>query len=201
MRMLSLLPLFLLLAACAGGASRPVDLALRDLGEPAAILPAGAIALARIEVRTAAWLAGPAQHYRLSYADPLRRHSYAESRWAAPPGELLERWLQRSLPAGQATGDACRLVLELDELEQRFDGPRSSQVVLEARVSLQPLRGDTVHAQQAFHIVKPAGSPDARGGVQATRAGADALAQELVRWLAELARDRPQTIVMCKEKS
>jgi cholesterol transport system auxiliary component len=190
-----------LLAACIGNQPRPVDIVRHDLGDLDGRWPATGVAISRVDVRVAAWLDSTAQLYRLNYADPLTRHSYAENRWVAPPGELLERWLQRRILSGESVGaePGCRLIVWLDELEQRFDVPRSSQVVLEARVSLHALRGDTVLAQQAFHIVKPAGSPDARGGVQATRTGAEALAQDLARWLAELARERPQAIVLCQK--
>lgn len=191
-----------LLAACVGTPPRPVEIVRHDLGDPGGGWPVTGVAISRVDVRVAAWLDTAAQLYRLSYADPLTRHSYAENRWVAPPGDLLERWLQRRILSGQNmdAGPGCRLIMWLDELEQRFDSPRASQVVLEARASLQPLRGDTVLAQQAFHIVKAAGSPDARGGVQATRAGADALAQELARWLGDVAQTRPQTVAICKEK-
>jgi len=202
MRGVTLILLTFLLAACVGNPPRSVDIARHDLGDPGTRWLANGVEISRVDVRVAAWLDSPMQLYRLSYVDPLTRHSYAENRWVAPPGELLERWLQRRILSGQNAdaGPGCRLIVWLDELEQRFDGPRSSHVVLEARASLQPLRGDTVLAQQVFHIVKTAGSPDARGGVQATRAGADALAQDLTRWLAELARERPQTAAQCKEK-
>lgn len=194
-----------LLAACVGNPPRPVDIVRHDLGDPhdpAGRWPAAGIAISRIDVRAAAWLDSSAQWYRLSYADALTRHSYAENRWVAPPGELLERWLQRRILSGPGSEvkSGCRLIVWLDELEQRFATPRSSQVVLEARASLQPLRGDSVLAQQAFLIVRTAGSPDARGGVQATRDGADALARELARWLGELASKRSQSIAICKEK-
>lgn len=202
MRFLILLSAFLL-TACVGNPPRQTEIARHDLGDPEGRWPATGVAISLVDVRVAAWLDLPAQLYRLSYADPLTRHSYAENRWVAPPGELLERWLQRRILSGQGAGIAsgCRLVLWLDELEQRFDAPRSSKVVLEVRASLQPLRGDAILAQQEFHMVKAAPTPDARGGVQATRTGAAALAGELAKWLGDLARDRPQTIAMCKEKS
>jgi cholesterol transport system auxiliary component len=202
MRFLILLGAFLL-TACVGSPPRQSEIARHDLGDPESRWPATRIAISRVDVRVAAWLDSPAQLYRLNYADPLRRQSYAENRWVAPPGELLERWLQRHILSGQneGAGPGCRLVLWLDELEQRFAAPRTSEVVIAVRVSLQPLRGDAILAQQEFHLAKVAPTPDARGGVQATRAGADALTQELARWLTDLARDRPQTIAMCKEKT
>lgn len=191
----------LLLAGCVGTPPRPVDIVRHDLGDADGNWPVTGVAISRVDVRAAAWLDTSALLYRLSYADPLTRYSYAENRWAAPPGELLERWLQRRILSGQNAdaGPGCRLILWLDELEQRFDGPRSSQVVLEVRASLQPLRGDTVLAQQAFHVAKAAPTPDARGGVQATRTGADALARELVRWLGNVALTRPQAIALCQK--
>ena len=53
-------------------------------------------------------------------------------------------------------------------------------------------------AKHNFHVVKAAPTPDARGGVKATRAAADALAGELAQWLTELAREQPQAITICK---
>ncbi len=202
--LLAILSAFLL-AGCVGSPPRPVDIARHDLGdqfEQGDRWPATGVAISRVEVRVAAWLDTAAQLYRLDYADPLTRRSYAENRWVAPPGELLERWLQRRILTGQdaGAGPGCRLVVWLDELEQRFETPRSSQVVLAARAGLLPLRGDAVLAQQAFRIVRPAPTPDARGGVMATRAAADALARDLVDWLVGLSRERPRGIAQCKEK-
>lgn len=197
-----LLLLSLLLAGCVGTPPRPVDIARHDLGDHDARWPQTGVNVARVEVRVAAWLDSQAQLYRLSYADALRRHAYAENRWVAPPGELLERWLQRRILAGQpeGAGAGCRLVLWLDELEQRFAAPQSSQVVLEARASLLPPRGEGFVAQHGFRVSKAAPTPDAQGGVRATRAAAAALADELAQWLDELARERPSVVAVCKEK-
>ena len=194
------------LSGCVGNSSRPVDLARHDLGDLVEFggrWPAMDIPITRVDVRVAAWLDSPAQLYRLSYADPLRRHSYAENRWVAPPGELIERFLQRRIQAGQPDGVApnCRLVLWLDELEQRFTGPQASEVVLDVRASLQPVRGEATRAKREIRLVKAAPTPDARGGVVATRTAAEALASELARWLADLAREQPRAITSCKEKS
>lgn len=190
-----------LLAACVGNPPRQVEIARHDLGDPEGRRPTTRVAISRVDVRVPVWLDSTAQGYRLNFADPLTRHSYAEHRWVAPPGELLERWLQRHLLSGQgvAAGPGCRLVLWLDELEQRFDAPQSSRVVLVARASLQPLRGETVLARQEFRLTEVAPTSDARGGVRATRAGTEALARELARWLEEVAGNHPQSIVLCKE--
>lgn len=196
---------WMMLSGCVGNPQRPVDIARHDFGDNAERgdrWPPTGVNVSQVQVRVAPWLDSTAQLYRLSYADPLRRHSYAENRWVAPPGELLERFLQQRILAERPEGamPGCRLVLWLDELEQRFDTPQTSQLVLAVRASLQPGRGDAVLAVQAFQIVQQAPSPDARGGTQATRAAADALAQQLARWLGEFARERPQAIQPCKEK-
>ncbi len=154
-------------------------------------------------MRSSSWLDAPAQLYRLAYSEPLRRHAYAESRWAAPPAELLERFLQRRIVYGQPdfTGPGCRLRLNLDEIEQRFDTPQASHVVLEMRASLLPRAGEAILAKRVFRIEKPAPTQDAAGGVAATRAAAQALADALAQWLGALARERPQAVSLCKEKT
>ncbi|MDP1652515.1 MAG: ABC-type transport auxiliary lipoprotein family protein [Rhodocyclaceae bacterium] len=199
---LTIILLSLFLSACVGNPPRSADIARHDLGDMPGNAPAFGIPIAVVEVRAAAWLDSPAQFYRLAYADVTRRAAYAGSRWVAPPGELLERWLQRRSAFGQAApgGPGCRLRLALDELEQRFAAPQSSEAVLEVRATLLPLHGEAVLAKRAFRIVKAAPTPDARGGVAATRAAADALSGELAQWLAELARERPQAVSICKEK-
>lgn len=186
-----------LLAACVGNPPQKSDIATNDLGP----LPEGARAagfpLAALDVRAASWLDTPAQLYRLAYADPARRQAYIASRWAAAPAELLERTLQRRIafdPPGH-----CRLGIALDELEQRFASTQNSEVVLEVRAAVQSGRGATPLAQRAFRIARPAPTPDARGGVAATRSAADALAEELTRWLGDLARQQPALVQQCKE--
>jgi hypothetical protein len=72
------------LSACAV-APRTPDAYRYDFGPAVAGETTWRLPLASIEVQSASWLATGAMHYRLSYAEPLRRQSYSESRWAAPP--------------------------------------------------------------------------------------------------------------------
>ncbi|MFH1870393.1 MAG: hypothetical protein ABIK82_07625 [Pseudomonadota bacterium] len=192
-----------LLAAC-GGNVRTAEPVRYDFGSPGApIAEAGAVMpLAAIEVQTASWLAGTAMHFRLSYAEPLRRQSYGESRWAAPPAELLEVFLKRRLalaPSGFG-GAGCRLQLVLDELEQRFDDPQQSRLVLEARAVLTPLHGSEILSRQVFLIAQPAATATAAagGGAAAARAAVQALAADLGTWLAQLAREKPAIVERCR---
>lgn len=190
----------LLLAGCVGNPARQTEIAAYDFGNLAGAWAAPGFPVAAVEVRATSWLDSPAQLYRLGYADDLRRYSYANSRWAAAPAELLERFLQRRIVFGQPdfAGPGCRLALTLDELEQRFDTAQSSQTVLEVRARLLPLHGETLLSKRAFLIRKAAPSADARGGVAATRAALQTLVQEMAEWLDEVARQRPQAVALCK---
>lgn len=200
MRKIIVVLLAFLLAGCIGNPPRGAEIASYDLGKLSGSWASPGFPITAVEVQASAWLDSPAQLYRLSYADNLRRRAYTESRWAALPAELLERALQRRIIFGQAdfTGPGCRLQLMLDELEQRFDAPQTSQAVLEVRALLLPLRGDALLAKRAFLIEQPAPSADARGGVVATRAAVQALTDELAHWLGEVARERPQVLAMCQ---
>jgi cholesterol transport system auxiliary component len=189
----------LMLAACVGNPPRQTAIALHDLGEVGGPGVGSVLPVATLEVQANSWLDSTAQLYRLSYADPLRRHAYTESRWVAPPAELIERLLMRRVAFGpDPTAAGCRLRLMIDEFEQRFDAPQASRVVLDVRVQLLSPRNDTPLGLQLFRIDRPAPSADARGGVQAARLAGEALAGELVDWLAGLARDRPALVAACR---
>lgn len=198
MRPILILVSTVLLAGCVGTPPRPADMATYDFGGVTGTWSAP-LPIAAVEVRAASWLDSTAQLYRLDYSDDLRRRSYAASRWAAPPAELLERHLQRRIVYGQPdfAGRGCRLALTLDELEQRFASEQASATVLEARARLLPMNGDRLLSKRAFLVRQPASAPDARGGTGAARAAAQALADELAQWLAEVARENPKVAALC----
>lgn len=202
MRLPALLIASLFLAACIGNPPRQTDPVLHDLGDADGGWPASGLALSGFRVRAVSWLDAPAVLYRLSYADDLSRRAYAGHRWVAPPAELFERNLQRRLVAARPDqrGTGCRVALTLDELEQRFSSAQQSLVVLDARATLLPPHGETRLARRAFSVKQTADTPDARGGVRATRVAADSLAQELARWLETLAREQPELLNLCKER-
>lgn len=193
----------MLLAAC-GGNVRTTEAARYDFGSLAAKVteagPGSRIPIAAVDVQAASWLSGPAMHFRLAYAEPLRRQSFTESRWAAPPAELLEAFLKRRIVFGQPdfNGVGCRLQLVLDELEQRFDDPQTSQSVLEVRALLTPSRGAEILSRRAFLIRKPAPTADARGGAAAARDAVQALADDIGVWLGEVVREKPAIVQRCR---
>lgn len=192
-----------LLVGCVGSPPRQSAIAHYDLGDLIGNMSGAWVSpglpIAAVAVRANSWLDSPEQRYRLAYAEPLRRHAYASSRWVAPPAQLLERFLQRRIVFGQPdfSGSGCRLQLMLDEVEQRFDTPQTSRLVLEVRASLLPLRGETPVSRRAFLIQKDAPTADAKGGVAATREAVQDLAAELAQWLNDLARERPQAVAVC----
>lgn len=183
--LLNIVFLALLLGGCAVP-SRPAAQAVHDLGVLDAVAtPAGTAVLRSVDVQPAPWLAGTAMGYRLLQVQPTRRQAYAESRWAAPPAQLVELALRRTLGAGQGS---CRLRIELDEFAQVFETDGVSRGVIEARASLLAQRGEQVLASRAFSISLPAVTPDAPGGVAALQAASRALGRELTGWLNGLSR-------------
>jgi cholesterol transport system auxiliary component len=191
------------LTGCIGNPPRSAGMALHDLGPPGGTWPDPGVPIVAVDLQPAAWLASPAQLYRLAYADALRRHTYTESRWVAPPAELIEGQLQRRIVYGQPdlSAPGCRLALTLDEFEQRFDSAQASRTVLEVSARLLPARGETLLARHAFTIAQPAPTADAHGGAEAARAAVDTLVTQLAQWLGRLAQEHSPVIARCKEKS
>lgn len=175
-----------LLTGCLGNSTRPAEPARFDFG-PAAIdgSPPG---VAAVEVGAPSWLAGSTMQYRLSYAEPTRRFDYADSRWAAPPAELLGLTLERRL-AGPAAG-RCRLRIELDELVQDFDQPNASRLVLVGRAVL--LGSPEVLARRSFAFAPAAPTADAKGGVAAATTAVKALGDDMAAWVAGIDRCRQE---------
>jgi len=178
----------LLLAACGAGPKANSNLAYYDLGtvQPA---PNNRIvaSLRSIDVFAVSWLDATAMQYRLLYAASQRRQSYAESRWAATPADLLGHALRKRMLSGEA-GGACRLRVDLDEFVHAFDTPKDSRAVLEARVQLLAPAGGEVLARRSFSVAKPSATPDARGGVTAMAAAVETFSAEMHDWLGGLDR-------------
>jgi len=189
-----------LLAAC-GGNVVTIDPVRYDFGSLSGGGQGSRLPVAAVEVQAVPSLSGPGMQYRLAYAEPQRRRAYAESRWAAPPAELLQAFLDRRFfvfPEADASGNGCRLELVLDEFEQRFDDPQQSKAIIEVRAALTPMHRGEILSRKNFLIRKPAPTPDARGGVAGARDAVHALADDLDAWLGELARARPALEKRCR---
>jgi cholesterol transport system auxiliary component len=183
-----------LLAGCASNGKGPSN-ALYDFGAasaPAAATGAPLPALVVSDVTGAAGLDSERMFYRLNYADPLQARSYANSRWSSSPLQMLtQRLKSRIAQAGVkvlSTADASAgvplLRVELDDFTHTFDSTTKSygQVVLRASL----FDGHTLVDQRTFSRKTDASSADAAGGAHALAASTDALASDVLAWLASL---------------
>lgn len=198
----------LLLTGCFAGGAQKAEPAAYDLfasasasnNAGAANANAGAGLWLRLaEIQAPAWLNTPAMQYRLAYAEPERRYSFAESRWVAPPAELLEQVLRRQevVRRSRYEAEGCQLHLALDEFVQTFDAPGSSRALIEIRATLLAPRGVRLVAQRTFSQA-PAAGGDAKSGVAGFVVAARGLGAELNGWLNGLQRDTPELMARCR---
>lgn len=192
MRVTVLVVLAMALAACAPGPRATPDVRYYDLGPLAKAPEHGSFAgLRSVEVFAPSWLDSAALQYRQTQLNSQRRQNFAESRWVAPPAELVAQALRRTLLAGAARG-GCKLRVDLDEFVQVFDATASSRALIEARVQLVSPGAAELLARQAFIVERLAAGADAAGGVQALSAATERLAALIGEWLAGLERSPAQ---------
>lgn len=172
------------LAACAELPKAPPAKAVYDFGLPAERLAGADLAGVVMVVGSPPWMDERDMLYRLSWDDPQLRRSYATSRWAATPSELLAlRWRQR-LGLGQpGESGGCQLRVRVDEFSQVFASAEASEALLEAAAILFDGRGKVL-ARRQLALNRPAGK-DGRSGAAALAAVADAAAGEIRAWFGE----------------
>ncbi len=181
------------LTACVGAPPAPMPTTY-DFGLSAPAIAVdqplpGTLAIATITAP--AWLASDGIIYRLAYDNAARPQVYAQSRWVAPPSELLGQRLQQRLAnvaAGGLTDGASSVTadyllrVELEEFSQVFDARNRSRAVVRARASLIDQQQGTLVAQQEFNAEHPA-PPDAAGAAHSLRGASDAVLSKIVGWL------------------
>ncbi len=158
----------------------------------AATAPYGALVVT--DVTGSAALDNERMYYRLNYADALQARSYAHSRWSASPlqmvtGRLKTRIAQsgaKVLTATDASSGVAILRTEIDDFTHSFDSEKQSHGSLVLRASL--FQGHKLIDQKTFSRKMAATSADAGGGAQALAAATDAVAADLLGWLATLPR-------------
>lgn len=161
--------------------------AVYDLGPaPAATVAGGVLAWRIADVTAPPQLSGQGMAYRLAFQQVQRLEHYRDSLWAAPPAALLTQRLRERLAGapGCAGKPAALLTVHLDEFEQVFANPATSQVVLRLHATLWPA-GTPV--QQHWRIERPA-PPDAPGAVRALAQAVDDWLPQLTIWLAASCR-------------
>lgn len=177
---LSLPGVALTASACA---APPVPRQL-DLGAPRSAEPAVLARPIQLQgISAPSWLSGVGVAYRLEALAPQQRQYYRDSRWVAPPAELLaERLRQRIAAGGARPGPVLALRLELEECLQRFVSPQQAELLLRLRASTEPGR------QGVFEQRVPTPSADALGAALALAQAADALNEAVLAWAVQSAR-------------
>jgi cholesterol transport system auxiliary component len=182
------------LAAC-GGAPPAANVGVFDLGAPPGGTPPAKINAVVLvpPIMAPIWLDSNAIVYRLTYQDAARTRTYAQSRWAGTPAEMLGVQL-RSRVAQAASGgvvgalDGARadfaLRVDLEDFSQAFDAAESSRGVVKARATLIDLSTRGVVAQRSFVVERPAPTANADGAVRALGQAGDALVAQVVAWAA-----------------
>lgn len=156
--------------------------------------PAGAAigAVVVTDVTGSAALDSERMYYRLNYADPLQARAYAHSRWSATPLQLITQRLKtriaqsgaKALNATDAAAGVPILRVEIDDFSHSFASATQSegQVVLRASLFTEHKLID----QKTFTRTTSASAANAAGGAQALAASTDAIAADMVNWLATL---------------
>lgn len=164
--------------------------AVYDLGPaPAAPAAGGALAWRVTEVSAPPQLSSEGIAYRLAFQQAQRLEHYRDSLWAAPPAALLTQRLREQLAGvpGCAGKPTALLTVHLDEFEQVFASPASSQAVLRLHATLWPAGGAAV--QQHWRIERSA-APDAPGAVSGLAQAVDEWLPQLAAWLTSSACQR-----------
>ena len=130
--------------------------------------------------------------YRLLYADARQSRPYAYNQWTSTPLQLLtQRMKARIAQAGVkvlSTTDSAASVnllrIEVDDFVQNFETPTQSSGRINLRASV--FRSHRLIDQKTFTRSAPAPSADAAGGASALADATDALAADVLAWLAAL---------------
>lgn len=186
---LSLMAAALLLGACSLAPTAPPRV-VYDLGPAPAAAGGGPLGWRIADVSAPPWLAGDGIAYRLAFRQAQRLETYRDSFWAAPPAALLTQRLRAQLatPPACAGRPAALLAVDLDEFEQVFASPTSSQAVLRLHATLWPAGSGGPALQQHWRLEHPAATPDAPGAVRALAQAVDDWLPQLADWLAASCR-------------
>ncbi|KVA71752.1 ABC transporter [Burkholderia ubonensis] len=184
----ALAALTLALAAGCAGENAALSNVRYDLGPAAPVATAGhGPALKVLDVAAPDALDSDKFVYRLAYADAQRMAVYRDSRWTAPPAQLLTQRLRGALSSRGAVlegADGVRaptLRIDLSEFEQVFDGESQSHGAVTARATLT--QDGKVLGQRTFVARAPSSTPDAAGGARALAAASDDLVAQIAAWV------------------
>lgn len=188
-----------LLAGCASKGPQPTAFDFGPLGPAPSVAGtnggAGAPAMPALVVSD---VGGPASldsqrmYYRLMYADARQSRPYAYNTWVATPLQLMSQRLKARIAQSgvkvvsttDSAGGLPLLRLEADEFSQNFDSATQSSASITLRASV--FRNHKLVDQRTFTRTARAPSADAAGGASALAEGTDAIASDILSWLATL---------------
>lgn len=193
-RLLPVLACAAILSGCA--ASKATHPTAFDFGPLPAVQ--GAPATPALPALVVADVSGPASldsqrmYYRLLYADAQQARPYAYNSWNVTPLQLMTQRLKARIAQSgvkvlgtQDAGAGLPLLrIEADEFSQNFSSATQSTASISVRASL--FRAHRLVDQRTFSRSTPAPSADAPGGAQALASGTDAVAADILAWLATL---------------
>jgi len=191
-RTLPLLAAVLMLAGCAG--SKTQEASTFDFGPAAATQQAASApavpAVVVMDATGPAALENERMYYRLNYANALEARTYAGSRWASNPLQMVTQRMKarlaqsgmKVLSATDASSGVPLLRVEVDDFVHAFSGVSQSEGQITLRASL--FSDHRLLDQRTFTRSTPAPSADAPGGARALAASTDAVAADIQAWLA-----------------
>ena len=168
----------MMLAGCGGSAAQDT-VRVFDFGVDAPAATFGGVRASG--VRAGAPFDAPDMLYRLAYRDGAELLAFAQSRWAASPGVLLQR---RFLRATGTAAARCAFDLELAELSQVFSSPNASEIHLEGRATMSS--GAARVGERIFRIREANAGGTAASGAHAAARAADRLIAEISQWSVQL---------------
>lgn len=131
--------------------------------------------------------------YRLAYDNPSQVLAYAESRWTAPPAELMNQMVHASM--GTPTLNGCHVAIQLTVFDHVFDSPANSHGLVQMQATVMAKKSRHEVGRKRFQHSLQASSPDARGGVSALSQAAQAGLDEVFAWSNGVAQQTPE----CKD--
>ena len=192
-RSLLALAVTLALAGCASNKaqeSTTYDFGPAAMAQQTTSAPANMPALVVMDATGPAALENERMYYRLNYADALQARTYANSRWASNPLQMLTQRVKtrlaqsgmKVLSATDASTGVPLLRVEVDDFVHAFTGVAQSEGQITLRASL--FNDHRLIDQRTFTRTTPAAGADAPGGARALAASTDAVAADILAWLA-----------------
>ncbi|WP_427914364.1 ABC-type transport auxiliary lipoprotein family protein [Ramlibacter sp. MMS24-I3-19] len=200
-----------LLAGCSGFIDKPQRPVLFDMGPTQRVAVQAPQADPRVplilpDIEASGALDSSAVLYRLAYSDDHELRAYSQSRWSAPPPQLVRQRLREQLGRErpvltldesaaldrQNLGALYLLRLELEEFAQVFDSASRSRGVVRLRATLLATTGsgEQLLGQRSISVEGVAPTADASGGVRALTAATDAAAADIGQWLRQVRQPR-----------